>query len=662
MASPFTAGKFQAIGLRTDGTYGVSPGALLYTYAAGTTNPLATYTTAALSSANSNPVICDSAGQADVWPSATSYHWVLKTAAGVVIWDEDNWTAPSASADSSLIDSYTGVDPTGAADSAAAINTAIATASAAGVKKLRFPGTYKILSQVTLASNMVFEFSGTINLNVTEVGFLIPAAASKITIDGLGTGLITGTCSKAISSVLASTVTDIRIRNLSITGATLAGLGYTNGIFLDGATRVWIENNRLYGNGIGASTATGNGDITIYTNTNSFVYVLRNVCTSTLVGFNIAVYNATEAHIDFNTCIGAVCGSANNNGYGILLYSSTTDACKRASVNGNVVENTGGTGIYIQDVVDVTVGNNVMLNVAQTQADTGLPVGGVAFNGCTNAASIGNVIDTSGKAGVTTTGGVRITIVGGSAKNCLGPGYYLRGTGDGTVISGVLAEDCAYNIWSDATAKAGIVIEGVTSRLSKTTFRGIELGNVSGARITGVSSNNARSGLVILAGANNSVSMVCMDNSTESANTYDGIGLACTSSKVFGCRSGNSGATGQRYGVNSTGNYCTIQNNDCTRNQTDGCSLSGTAIQTGGNRQSLSATPGATQGSGVLVGGTVTITTDEVRTADLIVLTCVAAGGTQGIARVSTITNATSFVITSSQGADTSTYQYQIIH
>ena len=63
-------------------------GGLLYTYAAGTTTPLATYTTAAGSTANSNPIVLNSAGRLDneVWLTSTlTYKFVLKDSSGVTI-------------------------------------------------------------------------------------------------------------------------------------------------------------------------------------------------------------------------------------------------------------------------------------------------------------------------------------------------------------------------------------------------------------------------------------------------------------------------------------------------------------------------------------------------------------------------------------------------
>jgi len=95
MASLFTNGVFQA----QDAT-GALSGALLYTYAAGDgLTELATYTAQDGLSENENPVECDSNGQAHVWLGPDAYRMILKTSAGVTVWDEDNISAPLTTAD-----------------------------------------------------------------------------------------------------------------------------------------------------------------------------------------------------------------------------------------------------------------------------------------------------------------------------------------------------------------------------------------------------------------------------------------------------------------------------------------------------------------------------------------------------------------------------------
>lgn len=70
-------------------------GGKLYTYAAGTTTPLATYVDHDGVTQNTNPVILDSNGEADVWlPDTTSYKYVLKDADDVLLYTVDYVAVP----------------------------------------------------------------------------------------------------------------------------------------------------------------------------------------------------------------------------------------------------------------------------------------------------------------------------------------------------------------------------------------------------------------------------------------------------------------------------------------------------------------------------------------------------------------------------------------
>lgn len=70
-------------------------GGKLYSYTAGTTTPLATYTDYGGGTPNANPVVLDSRGEAAVWlsPSAT-YKLKLTTSTGTEIWTVDNIGGP----------------------------------------------------------------------------------------------------------------------------------------------------------------------------------------------------------------------------------------------------------------------------------------------------------------------------------------------------------------------------------------------------------------------------------------------------------------------------------------------------------------------------------------------------------------------------------------
>lgn len=70
-------------------------GGKLYTYAAGTTTPQATYTSYSGSTANTNPVILNAAGEAAIWLNDNKYYMVLKDANDVEQWTADNVNGPN---------------------------------------------------------------------------------------------------------------------------------------------------------------------------------------------------------------------------------------------------------------------------------------------------------------------------------------------------------------------------------------------------------------------------------------------------------------------------------------------------------------------------------------------------------------------------------------
>jgi hypothetical protein len=85
-------------------------GGKLYTYAAGTTTPLATYTSQSGATANTNPIILDSRGEANVWLSSAAYKLKLTTPADVEIWTVDNVGSGDQFGTSQFLSSVSGSD------------------------------------------------------------------------------------------------------------------------------------------------------------------------------------------------------------------------------------------------------------------------------------------------------------------------------------------------------------------------------------------------------------------------------------------------------------------------------------------------------------------------------------------------------------------------
>ena len=119
-------GKFT--GLDNDGNPAAS--GYLYTYAAGTTTAIATYSNVGLTTANTNPVLLDASGRATVYLNpASAYKFILTSAAGVTLWEQDNITVAAAEAAVTQILGGTGITIT----STGGHGTAIVTVTANGI-------------------------------------------------------------------------------------------------------------------------------------------------------------------------------------------------------------------------------------------------------------------------------------------------------------------------------------------------------------------------------------------------------------------------------------------------------------------------------------------------------------------------------------------------
>jgi hypothetical protein len=102
-------------------------GGLLYTFTAGTSTPINTYTDVGLTVANANPIVLDSSGRATIYLTpGSSYKFNLQTSVGATVWTQDNIAATPVSAAS--------VDVVGTAGEAITAGNAVYLSDGSGSK------------------------------------------------------------------------------------------------------------------------------------------------------------------------------------------------------------------------------------------------------------------------------------------------------------------------------------------------------------------------------------------------------------------------------------------------------------------------------------------------------------------------------------------------
>jgi hypothetical protein len=194
-------------------------GGKIYTYAAGTTTPLATYTDAGAGTANTNPIILNSLGQANIWLApSSSYKFSVYTSADVLLYTVDNITAPIDYL--SLVTTLASPPPIGstAPNTGAFTTLAATTATITTVNATTVNATTITATGTVTAETLTFEGGGSMtkpseagiqSLTATVAANALTVTLNPAVLDFRSTTLTTGvpvsrTIPSAISIVVSS--------------------------------------------------------------------------------------------------------------------------------------------------------------------------------------------------------------------------------------------------------------------------------------------------------------------------------------------------------------------------------------------------------------------------------------------------------------------------
>ena len=356
---------------------------LLYTYAAGTTTPLATYTDSTGTIANTNPIILDSRGEASIWLSTVGYKFKLATPANIDIWTQDNittgWSTPSGNLPMG------GFKFTGAAVGVATTDFATYgqlqslagwaptanlpmggfkfTGAGVGVARTDF-ATYGQLQDS--AGTLLTTVAGTNTVTATLTNLAAYATGQVFTL--IPTGTNTGAVTLNINALGAKAVTKGAAVALT-SGELLIGAAYQ--VIYDG-TRFLLENYLL------ANSPGRVLQIVAYADVGASTTSVQPTFANVSAGFLTVTPISATSRLIFSLSMNL--SSA---------YLASTDTVAYANIYDGVVANTitNGAGFVLSDSITNGVGTAARVNFSINVASTGVVARNFAVSAATNNAS-----------------------------------------------------------------------------------------------------------------------------------------------------------------------------------------------------------------------------------------------------------------------------------
>jgi hypothetical protein len=234
----------------------------VYTYVSGTSTLLVTYSDAALTVPNTNPVVLNARGEAMIYLApGKQYRFTVKTAAGATIQTTDGIIGASPAGSSEWLDIKNfGATGDGTTDDTAAIQAALTAATTAPRRTLFVPaGTYKMTAGVTIngridivgdgMADAAFNYTPTTGKAFTWTADGSYSSISKIKLYNNGNARVLGDTATGIQTYQGAACVLYNFDQVFIEGFALWG------ITLNDSFNCSFVNCRIRNNGVRASLA-----------------------------------------------------------------------------------------------------------------------------------------------------------------------------------------------------------------------------------------------------------------------------------------------------------------------------------------------------------------------------------------------------------------------
>ena len=395
MAGTLTPTPYQTV-LDADGV-SVS-GALIYTYTGGTTTAASTYTTSALSVANANPIVADSAGRYVAYlPAGSNMKFVFKTAAGATIREQDNVLSVPGAAVNLDIEGTVGQAVTAGqvcylssglespaltaglwyltdADFAVSSTTCQAIGVAVSAIPINTAGTIRLAGTVSTASAVV-----------TGSTYYVSATAGDITTSVLafnrtvGIANTTSTLLLAATTAVVATIPNPIVQDLLFTDATYdigkSGASRPRDLFqsrnatIGGTLAVTGATTLSSTVATGALTVTGNETVSGTLGVTGATTLSSTVATGALTVTGAATVSTTlgvtgAATLSSTVATGALTVTGNETVSGTLAVTGATTLT--GGLNTPLVVAQGGSGVATHTAYGVLTGGTTATGAEQT--------------------------------------------------------------------------------------------------------------------------------------------------------------------------------------------------------------------------------------------------------------------------------------------------------